>query len=98
MLHIQLQKRLLEIKRVSEKYNAPISMHVAETDKEFEKFKNLILSWISWFFRIVKWRFIAAHKYICLTDSDIEILKKRDVGIAHNMVANVNLLKVFHQL
>ncbi|MDO4589757.1 MAG: amidohydrolase [Fusobacterium sp.] len=89
------KEMLLEIKKVSEKYNAPISMHVAETDKEFEKFrKDYNMTPVEYLdsLGLLNERFISAHN-IFVTDSDIEILKKRDVGIAHNMVANVKSAK-----
>ena len=89
------KEELLEIKRVSEKYNAPVSMHVAETDKEFEKFqKEFNMTPVEYLdsLGLLNERFISAHN-IFVTDNDIEILKKRDVGIAHNMVANVKSAK-----
>ena len=93
--HTVTKEELLEIKRISEKYNAPVSMHVAETDKEFAKFKKEFnMTPVEYLdsLGLLNERLIAAHN-IFVTDSDIELLKKRDVGIAHNMVANVKSAK-----
>lgn len=93
--HTVTKEELLEIKRVSEKYNAPVSMHVAETDKEFAKFKKEFnMTPVEYLdsLGLLNERLIAAHN-IFVTDSDIELLKKRDVGIAHNMVANIKSAK-----
>ncbi|WP_291255255.1 amidohydrolase [Fusobacterium sp.] len=93
--HTVTKEELLEIKRVSEKYNAPVSMHVAETDKEFAKFKKEFnMTPVEYLdsLGLLNERLIAAHN-IFVTDSDIELLKKRDVGLAHNMVANIKSAK-----
>lgn len=93
--HTVTKEELLEIKRVSEKYNAPVSMHVAETDKEFAKFKKEFnMTPVEYLdsLGLLNERLIAAHN-IFVTDSDIDLLKKRDVGLAHNMVANIKSAK-----
>lgn len=93
--HTVTKEELLEIKRVSEKYNAPVSMHVAETDKEFAKFKKEFnMTPVEYLdsLELLNERLIAAHN-IFVTDSDIDLLKKRDVGLAHNMVANIKSAK-----
>ncbi len=93
--HTVTKEELLKIKELSKKYNVPVSMHVAETDKEFDKFKkeqNMTPVEYLDSLGMLNERFIAAHN-IFVTDNDIEILKKRDVGIAHNMVANIKSAK-----
>lgn len=93
--HTVSKEELLKIKELSEKYNVPVSMHVAETDKEFDKIKkeyNMTPVEYLDSLGLLNKRFIAAHN-IFITDSDIELLKKRDVGIAHNMVANIKSAK-----
>ncbi|OQY42124.1 MAG: hypothetical protein B6227_03090 [Fusobacteriia bacterium 4572_74] len=70
-------------------------MHVAETQKEFDKFKaKYNMTPIEYLDSIglLNERFIAAHS-IFVTDSDIELMKKRDIGVAHNMVANIKSAK-----
>ena len=86
---------LERIRDLSEKYNLPVSMHVAETEKEFNDFRDdhgmtpvEYLDSIG----ILNERFIAAHA-IFVTDSDIALMKARDVGVAHNMVANIKSAK-----
>lgn len=93
--HTVTKEELLEIKEISEKYNVPVSMHVAETEKEFQKFqKEFNMTPVEYLdsLGLLNKRFIAAHN-IFVTDNDIEILKKRDVGLAHNMVANIKSAK-----
>jgi len=86
---------LEKIKVLSEKYNLPVSMHVAETEKEFNDFKgDYGMTPIEYLdsIGILNERFIAAHA-IFVTDSDIELMKARDIGVAHNMVANIKSAK-----
>ena len=93
--HTVNQEDLEKIKILSEKYNLPVSMHVAETEKEFNKFKDdYAMTPIEYLdsIGILNERFIAAHT-IFVTDSDISLMKERDVGVAHNMVANIKSAK-----
>ena len=86
---------LEKIKILSEKYNLPVSMHVAETEKEFNEFKDDYgMTPIEYLdsIGILNERFIAAHA-IFVTDSDIALMKARDIGVAHNMVANIKSAK-----
>ena len=86
---------LEKIKDLSEKYNLPVSMHVAETEKEFNDFRdNFGMTPVEYLdsIGILNERFIAAHA-IFVTDSDIALMKARDVGVAHNMVANIKSAK-----
>jgi len=91
-----VNKEDLEIIRdLSKEYNLPVSMHVAETQKEFDKFMNEYgMTPVEYLdsIGILNERFIAAHT-IFVTDSDIELMKKRDIGVAHNMVANIKSAK-----
>ncbi|MGL5054025.1 MAG: amidohydrolase [Cetobacterium sp.] len=93
--HTVTREELLKIKELSEKYNVPVSMHVAETESEFNKikkeFKMTPVQYLD-SLGLLNERLIAAHN-IFVTDSDIELMKKRDVGIAHNMVANIKSAK-----
>ena len=93
--HTVKKEDLERIRDLSKKYNVPVSMHVAETQKEFDKFKTKYnMTPVEYLDSIglLNERFIAAHS-IFVTDSDIELMKKRDVGIAHNMVANIKSAK-----
>ncbi|WP_414663417.1 amidohydrolase [Horticoccus sp. 23ND18S-11] len=83
------------IARESETLNLPVLMHVAEmTDevatirKEHNQTPIEYLDAIG----LLNRRLIAAH-CIFVNDSDIALLKARDVGIAHNMVANIKSAK-----
>ncbi|MGL6120150.1 MAG: amidohydrolase, partial [Fusobacteriaceae bacterium] len=93
--HTVTKEELIKIKELSEKYNVPVSMHVAETDAEFNKImKDHKMTPVEYLdsLGLLNKRFISAHN-IFVTDSDIELMKKRDVGIAHNMVANIKSAK-----
>lgn len=93
--HTVTKEELLKIKELSEKYNVPVSMHVAETQEEFNKIKKeMKMTPVEYLdsLGLLNERFIAAHN-IFITDSDIELLKRRNVGIAHNMVANIKSAK-----
>ena len=93
--HTVKEEDLKRIRDLSKKYNVPVSMHVAETQKEFDKFKaKYNMTPIEYLDSIglLNERFIAAHS-IFVTDSDIELMKKRDIGVAHNMVANIKSAK-----
>ncbi len=93
--HTVTKEELLKIKELSEKYNVPVSMHVAETDVEFDKImKEHNMTPIEYLdsLGLLNERFISAHN-IFVTERDIELMKKRDVGVAHNMVANIKSAK-----
>lgn len=86
---------LLLIAELSKDLQVPVSMHVAETQEEFNKFKqdnNMTPVEYLDSLGLLNERFIAAHN-IFVTDSDIELLKKRGVGLSHNMVANIKSAK-----
>jgi cytosine/adenosine deaminase-related metal-dependent hydrolase len=93
--HTVTKENLEKIAELSEKYDVPVSMHVAETQKEFDSFQSKFgMTPIEYLdsIGILNERFIAAHS-IFVTDSDIELMKLRDIGIAHNMVANIKSAK-----
>lgn len=93
--HTVTRETLERIAELSEKYDVPVSMHVAETQEEFDRFQeNSGMTPIEYLDSIglLNERFIAAH-CIFVTDSDIELMKLRDIGIAHNMVANIKSAK-----
>ena len=93
--HTVNKEDLEKIKNLSENYNLPVSMHVAETEKEFNDFKDDYgMTPVEYLdsIGILNERFIAAHA-IFVTDSDIELMKARDIGVAHNMVANIKSAK-----
>lgn len=71
------------------------TMHVAEMDFELkelrEKYQQTPIEYLD-SLGLLGPRFIAAHT-IFLTESDIALLAKRDVAVAHNMVANIKSAK-----
>jgi len=83
------------INELSDKYNIPVIMHVAETKEELEiyqeKYRKTPVEYLD-SIGMLNERFIAAH-LIFINDNDIAILKKRNVGIAHNMGANIKSAK-----
>lgn len=93
--HTVTKDELLKISELSKKYNVPVTMHVAETEQEVEKIrKEFNMTPIEYIDSVglLNERFISAHN-IFVTESDIELMKKRDVGAAHNMVANIKSAK-----
>ena len=93
--HTVNKEDLKTIAELSEKYDAPISMHVAETQEEFDLLMEREgMTPIEYLDSVglLNERFMAAHS-IFVTDSDIELMKKRDIGVAHNMVANIKSAK-----
>ena len=86
-------EHLRNVKRVSDKLNAPILIHISETEKEVDD------SLTSKKFRPVEYlesigflsnRVIAAHT-VHINDREIDILKRFDVGAAHNPQSNMKL-------
>ena len=87
---------LQTIAKLSMKYDVPVMMHLAESDREREVIAERSggLSPVQYMESIgaLNHNFIAAH-VIDANDEDIAILKKHDVGIAHNMSANIKSAK-----
>lgn len=97
---------LLEVAALSAELDLPVLMHVAEMTEEMTSLrKDYNMTPIEYLDSVglLNRRLIAAH-CIFVTDSDIALLKARDAGIAHNMVANIKsakgvapVLKMFNQ-
>jgi cytosine/adenosine deaminase-related metal-dependent hydrolase len=88
-------EHLRMIQKEADAQDVPILMHVAEmtyevtdTKKDFNKTPIEYLDSIGLLTR----RLTAAH-CIFATDSDIALLKARNVGVSHNMVANIKSAK-----
>jgi cytosine/adenosine deaminase-related metal-dependent hydrolase len=88
-------EHLRAIQKEADSRNVPILMHVAEmpyevTDirKEFGKTPVEYLDSIG----LLSARLVAAH-CIFVIDSDIALLKARNVGVAHNIVSNIKSAK-----
>jgi 5-methylthioadenosine/S-adenosylhomocysteine deaminase len=88
------EEHLLSAKKLADKLNAPLVMHLAEanTETEFIQQKHKGLRPIEYVEKIgfLSDRLIAAH-VIQANESELEILKKRGVGIAHNPQSNMKL-------
>ncbi len=86
---------LREIAAVSAELNLPVLMHLAEMTEEMTSLrKDHNMTPVEYLdsLGLLNRRLIAAH-CIFVTDSDLALLKARDVGIAHNMVANIKSAK-----
>ncbi|MGI8468545.1 MAG: amidohydrolase family protein [Pyrinomonadaceae bacterium] len=84
---------LKTIKNLSDKLNAPVVIHVAETRKEVADItKQYGASPVDYLAKIgfLTNRTIAAH-VIYATDEELDLLKKFGVGIAHNPQSNMKL-------
>ena len=82
---------LQKIHQLSQEYNVPVLMHVAEMDKEIELCRNTYQATpIGYLHKIgvLDRHFVAAHTIFADSD-DMHILKVTDTGVAHNMSANV---------
>ncbi len=83
-------KHLKIVDKISKEYDVPIIMHVSETDFEIEMFKekyNMTPTEYLDSIGLLSDRLIGAH-FAYMTDSDIELLAKRDVGVIHNPTSN----------
>jgi len=80
---------------LSRELDLRVSMHVSEMDYEVaelkEKYNQTPVEYLH-SLGLLSPRFLAAH-CIFLTDGDIALLKANDVGVAHNMVANIKSAK-----
>ena len=89
-------ENLQKITELSKKYDVPVMTHLAESDKESEVIAQRAngKSPVEYLAEIgvLTPNFIGAH-VINVDDEDIALLKKHDVGIAHNMSANIKSAK-----
>jgi len=87
---------LQKITELSKKYDVPVLIHLAESDVEDQAIAERSggMSPVAYMADIgaLTPHLIGAH-LINVSDSDIELLKKHDVGIAHNMSANIKSAK-----
>lgn len=80
-------------KLLAEKYNAPLIIHVSETEEEEKQIHAKHgMSATAWLdaLQILGPRVLFAHG-VWLNDRDIEIIKKRRVSISHNPESNMKL-------
>ena len=88
------QEHLLETRRLSDKLNAPLVIHLAEAESETEFIQknHKGMRPIEYVEKIgfLNDKVIAAH-VIQANEAELEILKKRGVGIAHNPQSNMKL-------
>lgn len=83
-------KSLKEAYEISKKYQVPLTMHVAEMDYELSEYKEKYnLTPVQYLdeLGILDSNFISAHT-VLVNDNDIDILKKKGVGVSHNIGAN----------
>ncbi len=88
------EEHLKESRRLSDKLNAPLIIHLAEavTETEFIEQKHKGMRPIEYVEKIgfLSDKTIAAH-VIQANEAELEILKRRGVGIAHNPQSNMKL-------
>jgi 5-methylthioadenosine/S-adenosylhomocysteine deaminase len=88
-------EHLRQVAQLSAELDLPVLMHVAEMPDEvatLRKDRNQTPVEYLDALGLLNRRLVAAH-CIFVTDADIALLKARDVGIAHNMVANIKSAK-----
>ncbi len=86
-------EHLQNVKRLSDKLNAPVLIHVSETRKEVDdSIASKKLRPVEYLESIgfLNDRVIAAHT-VHVSDAEIDILKRRGVGAAHNPQSNMKL-------
>lgn len=86
---------LRQIAKDAEALDVPVLIHLAEMTEEMTSLRqehNLTPVEYLDSLGLLNRRLVAAH-CIFVSDSDIALLKARDVGIAHNMVANIKSAK-----
>lgn len=89
-------ENLQKIAALSEELNVPVMIHLAETDREKEEIakrtggKSLVQYMAD--IGALNNRLLAAH-VIMADDNDLDLLKKYDVGVAHNISANTKSAK-----
>ena len=84
---------LLEAKKLSDEYNLPLQIHLAETQEEVKeiksKFKTSPTQYLNDIGFLCK-QLVAAHG-IWLEDEDYKILQQNNVKVAHNPTSNLKL-------
>lgn len=83
-------EHLIKAYNLSQKYKVPLTMHVAEMDYEYKKYKeeyNMTPVQYLDSLGILDKNFIGAH-LVLVDDKDLDILEEREVGISHNIGAN----------
>lgn len=89
-------ENLQKIAALSEELNVPVMIHLAETDREKEEIAKRTggKSPVQYMadIGVLNNRLLAAHVIIA-DDNDLNLLKKYDVGVAHNISANTKSAK-----
>ena len=84
---------LIECKKVADKYNLPIHIHLSENRDEvktiYDKYHMLPVEVLKDLGYLDN-KLILAHATF-LKDSELELLKNKDVSICHNPISNLNL-------
>ncbi|MGL5006299.1 MAG: amidohydrolase [Plesiomonas sp.] len=89
-------EHLQKIAKLSQELDVPVMIHLAETDREQEEIAKRTggKSPVQYMADIgaLNNKVLAAHA-IMVDEKDIDLLKKYDVGVAHNMSANIKSAK-----
>lgn len=84
---------LIKCKEVADKYNLPIHIHMSENEEEIEniysKYHKLPVEVLK-DLNFLNNKLILAHATF-LKDSELNLLKDKDVSICHNPISNLNL-------
>lgn len=87
---------LKKLARLSLEYDIPVMIHLAESDREEQEIAERSdgLTPVAYMDSIgaLNKNLIGAHM-ILVDDADIELVKKSDMGVAHNMSANIKSAK-----
>lgn len=87
---------LQQVTNLSQKHDVPVMIHLAESDQESQEIADRSdgLSPVSYMAKIgaLTDNLVAAH-VINADEKDLNLLKEHDVGVAHNMSANIKSAK-----
>lgn len=87
---------LQKITKLAEDLDVPVMIHLAETDREMEVIAKMTGGKTPVQFMAdigaLNHRLLAAHA-IMVNEQDLELLRKHNVGVAHNMSANIKSAK-----
>lgn len=89
------EEHMIRCSELSEKYNVPMMMHVAEMPYEMDKFRSEYnMTPVEYLdsLGVLNNKLIGAH-FIFADDNDISLLKANNVGISHNIGANIKAAK-----
>lgn len=88
-------EHLRRVAEAAERWDVPVLTHLAETESEVDQVREQFgMTPVEYLDSVglLDERLVAAH-CIYVTDSDIDLMRRRGVGVSHNIVSNVKSAK-----